>query len=175
MIQIHKKFTDSQVKELVERYLRKEIERKYIQEALGIGKTRFFALVKEYRIDQNRFSIQYTRNITSRRIPHYVEDTIMRELQIEKNMIQDKDMLLRHYNYSYIKDLLETKYCQKVSSPTVIDRAKKNDFYVKKKRRKDPHDSEVLTNYIGEIIQHDSSYHLWSSSVKEKWYCIISL
>ena len=57
MVQIHKKFTDSKVRELVEGYLRKEIERKYIQEVLGIGKTRFFALVKEYRIDPNRFSI----------------------------------------------------------------------------------------------------------------------
>jgi hypothetical protein len=64
---------------------------------------------------------------------------------------------LRHYNYSYIKDLLETKYYQKVSLPTIIDRAEKNDFYVKKERRKDPHDREVVTNYIGEIIQHDSS------------------
>ena len=29
MVQLHKKFTDSQVKELIERCLRKEIERKY--------------------------------------------------------------------------------------------------------------------------------------------------
>jgi hypothetical protein len=41
MVQLHKRFTDSQVKELIERYLRKEIERGYIQEVLGIGKTRF--------------------------------------------------------------------------------------------------------------------------------------
>jgi len=41
MVQIHKEFTDSQVKELIERYLKNEIERKYIQEVLGIGKTRF--------------------------------------------------------------------------------------------------------------------------------------
>ncbi len=49
MVQLHKKFTDSQVKELVDRYLREEIERKYIQEVLGIGKTRFFALIKACR------------------------------------------------------------------------------------------------------------------------------
>ncbi len=46
MVQIHKEFIDSQVKELIERYLKNEIERKYIQEVLGIGKTRFFALIK---------------------------------------------------------------------------------------------------------------------------------
>jgi len=31
MVQIHKEFTDSQVKKLVERYLKNEIERMYIQ------------------------------------------------------------------------------------------------------------------------------------------------
>jgi hypothetical protein len=77
MVQIHKEFTDSQVKELVERSLKNEIERKYTQEVLDVGKTRFFALVKEYRKDPNRFSIQYTRNSTSREIPHYAEDTII--------------------------------------------------------------------------------------------------
>ena len=33
----------------------------------------------------------------------------------------------------------------------------------------------MATNYIGEIIQHDSSYHLWSPPAKEKWYLITSL
>jgi len=175
MVQIHKEFTDSQVKELIERYLKNEIERKYIQQVLGIGKTRFFALIKEYRKNPNEFSIQYSRKTTPRRIPQCVEDNIIKELQIEKSMIEDVDVPLRHYNYSYVKDLLETKYHQRVSLPTIIDRAKKNDCYLKKKPQKHPHDREVLTNYIGEIIQHDSSYHLWSPPAKEKWYLITSL
>jgi len=58
MVQIHKESIDSQVKELIERYLKNEIERKYIQEVLGIGKMRFFALIKDYRKNPNEFSIQ---------------------------------------------------------------------------------------------------------------------
>jgi hypothetical protein len=65
---------------------------------------------------------------------------------------------LRQYNYSYIRDLLETNYHQRVSLATVIDRAKKHGFYLKKRPKKAPHDREVLTNYVGEIIQHDASY-----------------
>ena len=175
MVQIHKEFIDSQVKELIERYLKNEIERKYIQEVLGIGKTRFFALIKDYRKNPNEFSIQYRRKIKTRKILESIEHNIIKELQIEKKLIQDKDIPLRYYNYSYVKDLLETKYNQKVSLPTIIDRAKKNDFYLKRKPRKASHDREVLTNYIGEIIQHDSSYHLWSPPAKEKWYLITSL
>lgn len=57
MVQIHKKFTDSQVKDLIERYLDKKIERKYIQEILGVKKRRFFALVKRLKDDPENFSI----------------------------------------------------------------------------------------------------------------------
>lgn len=175
MVQLHKKFTDSQVKELIERYLRKEIERKYIQEVLGVGKTRFFSLIKAYRENPDEFSIQYTRNSKTRKISQDIEDNIIKELQIEKKLIENKDIPLRRYNYSYIKDLLETKYHQRISVPTIIDRAKKNGFHVKRKSKKTVHDREVLTNYTGELIQHDSSHHLWSPPARKKWYLITSL
>jgi len=175
MVQLHRKFTDSQVKELIERYLRKEIERKYIQEVLGIGKTRFFSLIKAYRQNPDEFSIQYTRNSKTRKISQDIEDSIVKELQIEKKLIENKDIPLRRYNYNYVKDLLEIKYHQKVSLPTIIDRVKKNGFHVKRKFKKAVHDREVVTNYIGELIQHDSSHHLWSPPAKEKWHLITSL
>lgn len=174
MPQLHKKFTDEQVKKLMERYLEKEIGSHYIQEILNIGKTRFFALVKSYRENPDKFSIQYTRTIKTRGIRQNIEKNIIRELKIEKKLVQDKNVPLRSYNYSYIKDLLEKKYKQTASLPTIIDRAKKNDFYLKKPKRT-THDREVLTNYAGEIIQHDSSHHKWSPYAKEKWYLITSL
>ena len=175
MVQLHKRFTDSQVKELIERYLSKGIERGYIQEVLGIGKTRFFALVNAYRHNPLEFSIQYERNTETRRICEGIEQSILRELQIEKHMIENPDIPVRHYNYSYIRDLLRETHHQKVSLSTIIDRAKKHGFYVKRKPKKDPHDREVLTNYAGELVQHDSSHHLWSPPAKEKWYLITSL
>ena len=121
-----------------------EIDRKYIQEVLGIGKTRFFALIKEYRENPKEFSIQYTRKTKTRKISQSIEHNIIKELKIEKDMIQDKDIPLRYYNYSYIRNLLEERYNQKVSLSTIIDRAKKNDFYLKKRPKKDAHDREVL-------------------------------
>jgi len=174
MAQLHKKFTDSQVKELIERYLGKEIERKYIQQILGIGKTRFFALVDRYREDPRTFSIGYTRKTATRGIAESAEKNILKELSIEKKLIKDKDVPIKSYNYSYIKDHLEKVYKQKVSLPTIIDRAKKNGFYLKKPKRA-VHDREVLTNYIGELIQHDASHHLWAPDARKKWYLITSL
>jgi len=174
MGQLHKKFEDRQVKELICRYLAKEIERSYIQEILGIKRRRFCQLVREYRNDPDSFSIEYKRKDATRKISKDIEDSIMKELEIEKQLIADPEVPLRSYNYSYIKDRLLSVYGQKVSTPTIIDRAKRGGFYQKKSKRK-AHDREVLTNYVGELIQHDSSHHKWSPYAKSKWYLITSI
>jgi len=173
MSQIHKRFTCDEVKELLERYSKKEIERKYIQQTLGIGKSRFFTLMSQYREDPQRFTIDYERN-TPPRISKDIEHNIVKELSIDNKIIQNKEIPLKSYNYSFIKDRLRTTYHQKVSLPTIIDRAKKHGFYLKRPK-KTAHDREVLTRYAGELIQHDASYHLWAPASQEKWYLITSL
>jgi len=171
--QIHKKFSDTQIKELINRYLEGKVKREHIQKVLGIGKTRFFALLKKYRQEPN-FSIEYIRKNATNKIPPEVEENIMAELTIEKKLITDPNIPVRLYNYSYIKDRLASVYGQDVSLPTIISRAKAAGFYIKKKEIK-AHDREVLTNYAGELIQHDSSHHKWSPYADNKWYLITSL
>ncbi len=143
MAQIHKRFTDDQVKRMIERYLKSEIERKYIQSILGVGKSRFFKLVQEYREDPGEFSITYHRTTPSR-IDPAIEKNILKELLVDKQAIQNKDIPLQCYNYSYVKERLLKKYVQTISLPTVIDRAKKHGFYLKTRMRK-IHDREVIT------------------------------
>lgn len=174
MSQLHKRFTSEQIKELLVRYSNKEIERTYIQEILGIKQRRFFMLLKRYKSNPESFSIQYRRSKPPRRIAPEIEQNILKELSIDKELIQDKTIPLRSYNYSYIKDRLSQTYQQNVSLPTVIDRAKKRGFYLKKPKRTS-HDREVLTHYVGELIQHDASHHLWAPAAQEKWYLITSL
>ena len=56
----------------------------------------------------------------------------------------------------------------------LLTRAKRGGFYLKKSKKK-AHDREVLTNYVGELIQHDSSHHKRSPYAKSKWYLITSI
>jgi hypothetical protein len=151
MSQVHKRFTSDQVKELFERYLKNEVQRKYLQEILGIKKRRFFMLLKQYREIPQSFTIQYQRKTPSRSLSPKVEENILRELAIEKNTIEDKRIPLKSYNYSYIKNRLQITYRQKVSLNTIIHRAKEHGFYLKKPKRI-THDREVLTRYAGELI-----------------------
>jgi len=174
MAQIHKRFSDEQVRDLFKRYVRKEVERKYLQEILGISKTRFFMLLRAYRGNPEKFSISYSR-WSPMRIDPRIETNILKELAEDKEMILNKDIPLKSYNYSYVKERLEREYKQFVSLSTIIDRAKRNNFYIPDRHKGKIHDREVLTRHVGELIQHDSSYHLWAPGSGQKWWLITGL
>lgn len=175
MVQLHKKFTDEQVKDLMKRYLNKELKSEHIQQMLRIKRRQFFKLLKVYRQNPQTFSIQYTRIAKTRIIDPKIEKNILKELKSTKAFIDDKDMPIRFYNYTFIKKDLETRHNQKVALSTIIAHAKKNGFYINRTKDHKTHDREVITNNIGELTQHDSSFHRWSPYVEEKWYLITSL
>ena len=172
--QLHKRFANNQVKSLIESYIRKEIETEYILSILKIGRSRFFEILKTYKQNRSDFSIEYLRSKSNNKITSEVEENIMIELEAEKRLIQDPEVPVKTYNYSFIKDRLLSEYRQKVSVTTIIDRAKKYGYYNKAKVKK-VHDREVLTNYAGELLQHDSSHHRWSPYADNKWYLITTL
>jgi transposase InsO family protein len=174
MGQLHKRFTDEQVKDMLQRYLKQEIEGPYIRTVLGLGKTQFFKLLTRYRAHPATFSIQYTRRTPPRHLDPGIEQNILNELTIDQRAIQNPQIPLRSYNYSYVQRRLQTTHHQQVSLSTIIDRAKQHGFYLPRRPHK-AHDREVLTRYVGELIQHDASQHLWAPAAQAKWYLITSL
>lgn len=156
--QLHRRFSDKEVRRLMKSYELKEIQADYLMKILGLKKTRFFELVNIYRNNPDKFSIRYARSWSNRTISKAIEKNILKELTVEREMIGNPEIPIKRYNYSYIRNLLHEKYHQQVSVPTIIDRAKKNGFYIPGKKKR-THEREVLTNYVGELIQHDSSFH----------------
>jgi len=173
--QIHKKFTDDQVKELLQKYVNGEVERKYIQEILGVKKAMFFRVLKSYRNNPNEFSVGYKRSGPTRSIDPEIKKNIIKELAIDKKAIENKDIPLYRYNYSYVQKRLKKVYKQTTALTTIINHAKVNGFYLPKRNKPKTHDREVLTNNVGELIQHDASYHLWAPDCGVKWVLITSL
>ncbi len=172
---IHKKFTDEQVKDLMQRYLNGEIKREHVQTILNIGKSRFFDLLADYRKNPQGFSIAYERAQSTRTIDPKIETNILKELKTTKNFIDNKEMPIWSYNYSFIKNELESRHGQNVALQTIINRAKRHGFYISRSKKTKAHDREVITNNAGELLQHDSSLHLWSPYAKGKWWLITSL
>jgi len=172
MEQIHKRFTAEQVKVLLKGYCQGSLDRLAIEEILEISKTRFFALLMQYRRDPDNFSITYRRT-NSARLPSSVEREIEKELMLDKNLIEDSSLPITTYNYSAIRDRL-IKHGVTVSLSTIIDRAKSLGCY-QPHPAKQAHDREVVTTAIGALIQHDASHHRWSPYAEEKWVLITSL
>lgn len=173
--QLHRRLTDDTVKSVLAKYAAKEIAAKDAMRYLGIGRTRLFQLSTEYQHDPRRFTIAYERTAPTHRIDAAIEANILKELKTEKEKIIDNPHVpTTRYNYSYIRQLLADTYDQSVSVPTIIDRARDAGYWTPKPPKK-VHDREVVTNYAGELIQHDSSLHLWAPDGKVKWYLITSL
>jgi len=173
MTQIHKKFATDQIKVLFIAYEAGHISRSEIEKTLGIGKTRFFTYLKQFREHPQDFRIDYQRR-SHPRLPTEVEERIRVELLRDKDLVENKELPISGYNYAALADRLG-KSGIKVSTTTLIKRAKAQDCYLPKKRKKDPHDREVITSAVGDLIQHDASLHLWSPFADAKWSLITSL
>jgi hypothetical protein len=172
MEQLHRRFTIEQVRVLLQGYCQGTITRAEVEEMLGIGKTRFFALLQEYRLSPAAFSIAYARD-TPARLTVSTERAIETELLREKGLVEDRRLPISDYNYSAVRDRLEKKGIT-VSATTITDRAKKLECY-KPHRKGKAHDRQVVTAAIGALVQHDASLHLWSPFAEEKWTLITSI
>ena len=173
--QLHKRLSDEQVKAIIGKYASGGLRAHEAISYLGLGKSQFYRLVAEYQENTADFSVKYERSLPTNVIKASVEKNILKELKVEKEkIVENPEVAIKHYNYSYIRSLLWKKYEQRVSLPTIIERAKKHSFWKKQPVHK-VHDREVLTNYPGEMIQHDSSHHLWAPEALQKWYLITSL
>jgi len=172
MSQLHKRLTDEQVNILLQGYCQGKMRRIEVQEMLGVGKSRFFVLLKKYRQNPESFSIAYKRS-TPAKISAEVEVEIETALLQEKKIVEDHDLPISGYNYTALRDRLRKKGIN-VSVTTIIDRAKKLGCH-KPYRKQKSHDREVLTAAIGALVQHDASHHLWSPLAKQKWTLITSI
>lgn len=61
------------------------------------------------------------RRRKTRHIPQGVEQNIIKELTIDKKLIENEKVPLKRYNYSLVKTRLEKEYNQIDSLPTIID------------------------------------------------------
>ena len=157
---------------LLKGYCHGTLDRLTIEEILGISKTRFFALVRQYRRDPSNFSTTYQRS-TPTKLSASAEKAIEKELMLEKRLIEDPALPIFSYNYSAIRDRLIKRRIT-VALSTIIARAKDLNCYQPRPKRK-AHDREVVTTAIGVLIQHDAYCHRWSPYAKERWSLITSL
>jgi hypothetical protein len=172
MKQLHKRYTLEQVKVVLHGYCQGMLSRTEVEALLQINKTRFFALLKDYRSNPDTFSITYQRQ-TPAKLTARTEAAIKQELLREKALVDDPQLPITNYNYSALRDRLK-QHGITVSATTITARARQLDCYHPQPKRK-AHTREVVTTAIGDLVQHDASLHLWSPYATEKWTLITSI
>lgn len=173
--QLHKKFTDDQIKLFLELYCKKAITLQQILQQLECKESRFYELLKKYRESPESFTIIYARNKPNHRLSENIEQAIKEELNIDRKLIGDRETTIRNYNYSFIRDSIEKNLGYKTSAQTVRNRAKEWGYYIPKRNKVKALPREVVTEAAGMLLQHDSSHHKWSPYVEEKWVLITTL
>ena len=78
--QVHRRFTDEQVKMVLGRCLAKELRSFEAIELLGLKRRQFFEWVQRYRREPDGFSVSYRRKRRSRRLDDAVDRHIIEEL-----------------------------------------------------------------------------------------------
>lgn len=175
MSQLHKRFSTDQVKMILNLYIMKKMELKEVLNQLGIKKRQFQSILAEYKKDRANFSIDYPRVLPNYKINEATEYLIMEELEKEKSIIENRDICVDTYNYSAVCEEVVKQTGQRLSVPSVINRAKTWGYYKKDKPPKKVHDREISTDAVGMLMQYDASIHLWSPFADDKWTLITNL
>lgn len=173
--QLHKRLNEYQVRDILQKYLNGMIGAKQACIYLGVGRTRFYELVATFKMGKEDPIVRYARHTPNNRLSTDVTSHILKELQIEKKIVTNPSIPTKRYNYSYVRGILEDKYGNPPSLSTIIAVAKKHGYYKPKVKHENKHDRQVITNFVGELVQHDSSHHLFAPDAHLKWYLITSL
>lgn len=83
MKQLHRRLIGEKV--LLRGYCQGMLDRATVEEVLEIGRSRFFALLKEYRHDPDRFS-RLSKREPDYRVPVRVEKEVERKLMLDKSL-----------------------------------------------------------------------------------------
>ena len=97
MGRIHKPFSNEQVAFLLDAYLEGRAKSTEVQEILGVGRSRFFELLQEYRRDPEGFAISYGHSVPPRLSPS-TKPLIQRDLLREKNLVEEPRLPSSSYN-----------------------------------------------------------------------------
>jgi hypothetical protein len=173
--QIHRRFTDDQVKLLLELYSKRAIPLEQVLRQLECSRSRFYQILKAYRRDPGEFTVAYGRDYPQHRLSKKIERVIREELEMDRQLIGDKETPLWGYNYAAVRDEVARRLGCRVSAQTVRSRAKEWGFYIPKIKKEKSPPREVVTEAAGMLLQHDASYHKWSPYTDKKWTLITTL
>lgn len=105
MCQLHRRLSAAQVKFPLQADCQGTVTRTEVREILGIGKTRFFALLRQYHQDPQGSSLTY-RWSSPAKLSWAIENEITRQLVRENKLVENPHIPISDNNYSALRDRL---------------------------------------------------------------------
>src|SRR5579871_2331877 len=99
MSQVHKRLDDEMARRILGQYDSKQLTLEAAISQLGVKRARFFVLLSLYRDNPADFSISYKR-AARKLITDEAEEKIKAELLKEKDLVEDRTLPIKFYNYS---------------------------------------------------------------------------
>lgn len=163
MAQLHNNWNDEQIKQFFGWYDDGVMSKTEILQQLHIKDSQFYKLLRDFRRNPKAFTISYQRRIINNQLPMPIRQCIRRELETDRRLIDNPNLPIMFYNYASVRDAVaESTGYERLASQTVINYAKKWGYYIERPKNKPLHTREVLTDYVGMLLQHDASLHQWS-------------
>jgi transposase len=173
--QLHKRFTDEQVKMLLQWYEVGSLTEQQVCERLQIGRSRFFTLFQKYKKNPADFTVRYRRSSPApNRCDRETDAAVFAELERQKTLIKNPNLPIHYYHYREARDAVRTEHGITLSDETVRRRAIEWGFTNPKMKKQD-HDRTVETTAVRQLFQHDASVHLWSPFASEKWHLLTTI
>jgi len=177
---IHKNIQDDQARQILAWYEAGTMTKLEAQVRLGVRDTQFYTLLKAYRSSPKQFTVAYKRKTSNNSLPSSITARIRHELAVDQRLIDNPAMPIMFHNYSSIRDAVEANTGHCLSAQTVINYAKKWGYYIERPKKR-AHSREVITDFVGMLLQHDTSTHQWSPYAVDsrgrpvKWSLITTL
>lgn len=112
--QLHRRFTDDQVKLVLELYGKRMISLPQVLQQLGCSRPRCYQLLKRYRQEPDEFTISYGRHRPQHCLSARIDSIIREELERDKGLIGDKDIPIWYYNYQAVRDNVVKRIRRKI-------------------------------------------------------------
>jgi len=170
---IHKRLPVEFVQEVLESFNGHRISEKEAMELLGVGRSCLHQLRKRWLLRSRKRPFRLWQRVESafHVLTEEVRQWLYKELQYIR---QEADLFRGKFNFAFLAEEAQKRFGRPFCRNSLRLYALRSGYYHALPDEKGKVYTRFETSRPGALFQHDSSYHLWVPSRREKQYLILT-
>ncbi|MDH3258680.1 MAG: hypothetical protein OEM19_04365 [Deltaproteobacteria bacterium] len=172
--QLHKRLSAEFVDEVLEAFNKQKITEKAACELIGIKRTRFYELRRQWlrsRVRGKEFLLWNRKDSNFHRFPEEVEVWLHKELKYIRTRA---DVYRGKFNFAFLAEMAEREFQRRFQRNSFRLFALRHEYYHCLPEEKDKVYTRFETSGPGVLYQHDSSHHLWLPRTRQRQVVIMT-